>query len=46
MTEKGWYGIQPNQTKSYMCKKDLALNDLEELIRHKTKPNYNFMFPF
>ena len=45
MTYNGWYAIKPNQTKPnpiyliYMYKKDLALNDLQWLICHKTKPN-------
>ena len=43
MTNNGWYAIRPNQTKSYIFKyiyeKDLALNDQQWLICHKTKPN-------
>ena len=43
MTHNGWYAIKPNQTKSYIdiYKTDLALNDLQGLICHKTptKPN-------
>ena len=44
MTYNGWYAIKPNQTKSYrfdiyVHKKDLALNNLQWLICHKTQPN-------
>ena len=54
MTYNGWYTIKPNQTKSYIVNtyvfKDLALNDLQWLIYHKTKhrkpdhPLNNFFF--
>ena len=30
----------------YMCKKDLALNKLQWLICHKTKPNQIFIYYF
>ena len=41
MTYNGWYAIKPNQILYiwYMYKKDLALNNLQWLICHKTKPN-------
>ena len=42
ITYKGWYTIKPNQTESYiiyMYKEDLVLNNLQEVICHKTKPN-------
>ena len=46
MTYNGWYAIEtkPNQIKFYifniyMYKEDLALNNLQWLICHKTKPN-------
>ena len=45
MTYNGWYAIKPNQTKPnpiyliYMYKQDSALNNVEWLICHKTKPN-------
>ena len=48
MTYNGWYAIKANQTKSYiyiyMYKEDLALNDLQWLICHKTKPNQMCIF--
>ena len=38
----GWYGVKPNQTKSYvfnMYKEGLALNNVRWLICNKTQPN-------
>ena len=43
ITYNDWYAIKPNPTKSYvliyMYKEDLALNNLQWLICHKTKLN-------
>ena len=44
MTYDGWYVINPNQNKLYiyliyMYKEDLALNNLQWSICHKTQTN-------
>ena len=43
ITRNDWYAIKPNQIKSYilicMYQEDLALNNLQWLICHKTQPN-------
>ena len=44
MSYNDWYAIKPNETKSYIYliyvyKEDLALNNQQFLIYHKTKPN-------
>ena len=41
MTHNSWYAIKPNQTKSYIYvyKLDLALDNPQWSICHKTEPN-------
>ena len=50
ITYKGWYAIKPKQPTNqsciyliYMYKEDLALNNLQWLICHKTEPNYTIV---
>ena len=49
VTNNDWSAIKPNQAKSYisnifMYKEDLALNNLQRLICHKTQPKPNYIY--
>ena len=40
MTHNGWYAMKPNHIYLiYMNKEDLALDNLQWLMYHKTQPN-------